>query len=92
MSTPLADPRKHAPVVVGRLPKHLARDAPDAVQASTAAVGRGELTAQEGASVAGLIETCRRTLELPRSRSGWRSSSVPRRGCEAAAGAAGAAS
>ena len=41
-----------------------ARDAANAVAVITEAVGRGELTPQEGASVAGLIETYRRTLEL----------------------------
>ena len=60
----ICPPRKDAPVVVDLPPMQSARDAADALQAVTAAVARGELTPLEGGSVAGLIETYRRTLEL----------------------------
>ena len=52
------------PIVVDLPPMQSARDVANAVGAITAAVGRGELTPAEGASVAGLIGTYRRTLEL----------------------------
>ena len=60
----ICPPRKDAPIVVDLPPMQSARDAANAVGVLTAAVGRGELTPAEGASVAGLIETYRRTLEL----------------------------
>ena len=60
----LCPPRKDAPVALDLPPLHSARDAAEAVQAVVAAVSRGELTPLEGASVVGLIDAHRRTLEL----------------------------
>lgn len=56
--------RKDTPVEVDLPPIKGAQDAVKALSALLAAVGRGELTPSEAQSVAGLLESFRRALEL----------------------------
>ena len=59
----IAPPRKDAPVRFDLPPVTSAQDAAEAAQAVLRAVSEGEMTPLEGASVMGLVETYRRTLE-----------------------------
>lgn len=60
----LAPPRKDVPVQFDFPPMTSAYDASVAAQAVIGAVSAGDLTPLEGASVMGLVEQFRRTLEL----------------------------
>ncbi len=59
----IAPARKDAPVNFDLPAMHSASDAAEAAQAVLQAVSEGELTPLEAASVMGLVETYRRTLE-----------------------------
>ncbi len=60
----IAPPRKDTPVQFDLPPMTSALDASEAAQAVLGAVSAGDLTPLEGASVMGLVEQYRRTLEL----------------------------
>ena len=60
----IAPARKDAPVQFDLPRMETAEDAAEAAQAVLSAVSGGDITPLEGASVMGLIETFRRTLEL----------------------------
>lgn len=60
----IAPPRKDAPVAFDMPALKTAGDAAQAAQAVVGAVSNGDLTPLEGASVMGLVEQYRRTLEL----------------------------
>ncbi|SDY75769.1 DUF5681 domain-containing protein [Citreimonas salinaria] len=59
----VAPARKDSPVQFDLPPMKTAQDAAEAAQAVLRAVSDGELTPMEAASVMGLVETYRRTLE-----------------------------
>ena len=59
----IAPPRKDTPVQFALPPVDTAQDASRAAQAVLAAVSAGDLTPLEGASVMGLVEGYRKTLE-----------------------------
>ena len=60
----IAPARKDAPIQFDLPEMKTAQDAANGAQAVLAAVAGGEITPVEGASVMGLIETFRKTLEL----------------------------
>lgn len=60
----IAPPRRDASVTFALPPISSALDAARAAAAVLDAVSIGELTPTEGAHVMGLVETCRRTLEM----------------------------
>lgn len=59
----IAPPRKDSPVALALPAVTTAADAATALAAVVAAVAEGDLTPCEGAAVAGLLETYRKTLE-----------------------------
>ena len=59
----ISPPRKDTPVQFALPPVETAQDASRAAQAVLAAVSAGDLTPLEGASVMGLVEGYRKTLE-----------------------------
>lgn len=60
----IAPVRKDAPVAFDLQPMSSAQDAAQAAQSVLQAVSQGELTPVEGASVMGIVESYRRTLEV----------------------------
>lgn len=59
----IAPPRKDLPVSFALPPISSAADATEAMAAVVSALADGDLTPMEGASVTGLVETYRKTLE-----------------------------